>query len=169
MPMLGNKLDKHIRIAMAFSAIAFGGTAVAQEKTTINFLSAQRDEVIQPVIEGFEAANPGIEVIHQSVPFNDLNAATESRIGQGDTSIDVLHADTPRIPAFASQGYLLKLDDRREAIEAAVPNPVDIEQVSHDGSIYAYPQWTSTQMLYFNRAVLEEAGWRCRAMIPQRV
>ncbi|WP_226781387.1 ABC transporter substrate-binding protein [Oceaniglobus trochenteri] len=138
--------------------LAAGTAATAQDKTTINFLSAQRDEVIQPMIEGFEKAHPDIEVIHQSVPFNDLNAATESRIGQGDTSIDVLHADTPRIPAFASQGYLLNLDDRRDVIEAAVPNAVDIEQVSYDGSIYAYPQWTSTQMMYFNRKILEDAG-----------
>ena len=148
---------RHILLASA-GLMAASQAAMAQEKTTINFLSAQRDEVVQPMIEGFEAAYPDIEVVHQSVPFNDLNAATESRIGQGDTSIDVIHADTPRVPAFASQGYLLNLDDRRDAIEAAVPNAVDIEQVSYDGSIYAYPQWTSTQLMYFNRDLLEAAG-----------
>src|SRR4029079_2147125 len=75
-----------------------------------------------------------------------------------DTSIDLIHADTPRIPAFASKGYLLKLDDQRDAIEKAVPNPVDIEQVTYDGSLYAYPMWTSTQLLFYNKDLLEKAG-----------
>ena len=142
----------------ALTIAAGAGTALAQEETTLNFLSAQQDNVVKPMIDAFEAANPGIKVVHQSVPFNDLNAAVESRIGQGDTSIDVIHADTPRVPAFAAAGYLLKLDDRRDEITKAVPNPVDIEQVSWDGSIYAYPMWTSTQLLYYNKDLLKKAG-----------
>ena len=138
-------------IATAF--LAFSG--VAQAQTTINFLSAEKDATFAPVIASFEKLHPDIKVVHQTVPFDDLNAAIESRVGQGDTSIDVIAADTPRIPAFASKGYLLNLDDRADDITAAVPNPVDIEQVSYDGSIYAYPMWTSTQLLFFNRDMLK--------------
>ena len=140
------------------AALSLMGTAFAQEATTLNFLSAQQENVVQPMIDAFQAANPDIKIVHQSVPFNDLNAATESRIGQGDTSIDLIHADTPRVPAFASKEYLLNLDDHRAEIEAAVPNAVDIEQVSWDGSLYAYPMWTSTQLLFYNKDLLEKAG-----------
>lgn len=133
-------------------------SAAAGAQTTINFLSAQNDDVFAPVIEAFEAANPEYRVVHQSVPFNDLNTAVESRVGSGDSSIDVYAADTPRVPAFASKGYLVNLDDEAEAIEAAVPNPVEIDLVSHDGSIFAYPMWTSSQLLYFNRELLDAAG-----------
>ncbi len=140
------------------AALTLAGAAFGQDVTTLNFLSSQQDNVVAPMIEAFEKANPDIKVVHQSVPFNDLNAAVESRIGQGDTSIDLIHADTPRIPAFASKGYLLKLDDQRDAIEKAVPNKVDIEQVSYDGSLYAYPMWTSTQLLFYNKDLLEKAG-----------
>lgn len=151
-------MTKARSVAGAFlAAFALAGPAGAQE-TTLNFLSAQQDNVVQPMIDAFEAANPDIKVVHQSVPFNDLNAATESRIGQGDTSIDLIHADTPRVPAFASKEYLLNLDDRRAEIEAAVPNPVDIEQVSWNGGLYAYPMWTSTQLLFYNKDLLEQAG-----------
>ena len=152
-------MNRAAPLAGAFlAALALAGTASAQEVTTLNFLSAQQDNVVQPMIQAFEAKNPDIKVVHQSVPFNDLNAATESRIGQGDTSIDLIHADTPRVPAFASKQYLLNLDDRRAEIEAAVPNPVDIEQVSWNGSLYAYPMWTSTQLLFYNKDLLEKAG-----------
>ena len=152
-------MKRMIGIALASLAglMAVAGGAQA-DQTTLNFLSAQKDSIVAPMIEGFEKKYPDIRVVHQSVPFNDLNAAVESRIAQGDTSIDLVHADTPRIPAFASQGYLLKLDDRRAAIEKAVPNKVDLEQVSWDGSIYAYPMWTSTQLLYYNKDLLKKAG-----------
>ncbi|MBY5760250.1 sugar ABC transporter substrate-binding protein [Rhizobium leguminosarum] len=142
---------------VGLAALITAGSALAQQ-TTITLLTAERDETMQPVIQGFEKLHPDIKVIHQSVPFNDLNAAIESRIGQGDTSIDVIAADTPRIPAFASKGYLKDLSDRSDEIKAGAPNPVDLEQVSYDGKIYAYPMWTSTQMLYFNRALLKKAG-----------
>ena len=140
-------------VVLGTALLALSGAAQAQ--TTINFLSAEKDATFAPVIEAFEKLHPEIDVVHQTVPFDDLNAAIESRIGQGDTSIDVIAADTPRIPAFASKGYLLNLDDRADEITTAVPNPVDIEQVSYDGSIYAYPMWTSTQLLFFNRDMLE--------------
>lgn len=130
----------------------------ASAQTTINFLSAQNDDVFAPVIAAFEAAHPEYRVVHQSVPFNDLNTAVESRVGSGDSSIDVYAADTPRVPAFASKGYLLNLDDEAEAIKAAVPNPVEIDLVSHGGSVFAYPMWTSSQLLYFNRDLLDAAG-----------
>ena len=139
---------------LAVTMLTFSGAVQAQQ-TTINFLSAERETTFAPVIESFEKLHPDIKVVHQSVPFDDLNAAMESRIGQGDTSIDVIAADTPRIPAFASKGYFLNLDDRADAITEAVPNPVDLEQVSYNGSIFAYPMWTSTQLLFFNRDLLK--------------
>jgi len=143
-----------------FSAatLILAGAAQAQEKTTITFLSAEYDATFKPVIDAFEKLHPDIKVVHQSVPFNDLNAAIESRVGQGDSSIDVIEADTPRISAFASKNYLLDVSDRADAIKAANPNPTDFEQVSYNGKVYAYPMWTSTQLLFYNRKLVKAAG-----------
>jgi multiple sugar transport system substrate-binding protein len=145
-------------VAIRVAAVAALACNMASAQTTINFLSAQNNDVFAPVIEAFEAAHPEYRVVHQSVPFNDLNTAVETRVGSGDSSIDVYAADTPRVPAFATKGYLLNLDDEVEAIEAAVPNPIEIDLVSHGGSVYAYPMWTSSQLLYFNRSLLDAAG-----------
>ncbi|MEY2537988.1 MAG: multiple sugar transport system substrate-binding protein [Verrucomicrobiota bacterium] len=151
------KQKKLSGVVFGLATLMIAGAAQA-EQTIITFVSAQNDATFKPLVEGFEKLHPDIKVIHQSVPFNDLNAAVQSRIGKGDTSIDVIAADTPRIPAFASKGYLMELSDRADKIKSAVPNPVDIEQVSNDGRIYAYPMWTSTQLLFFNRALLKKAG-----------
>ncbi len=148
-------ITRGIAAALLTAASVVSSGATQAQQTTINFLSAERDATFKPLLESFEKLHPDIKVVYQSVPFDDLNAAIESRIGKGDTSIDVIAADTPRIPAFASKGYLLNLDDRRAEITAAVPNPVDIEQVSYNGKLFAYPMWTSTQLLFYNRDMLK--------------
>ena len=140
----------------------------AQDVTTLNFLSAQQDNVVQPMIEAFEKRkNPDIKVVHQSVPFNDLNTATESRIGQGDTSIDLVHADTPRMPGLRLEGYLLKLDDRRARHRGGGAERGRHRAGELDGSLYAYPMWTSTQLLFYNKDLLEKAGVEPPSTDPQ--
>jgi len=128
------------------------------QQVTLTFLAADSYDNFRPVIEGFEQLHPEIRIIYQSVPFNDLNAAVEARIARGDASVDVIAVDTPRIPAYAHKQYLLNLEDRAQLIRQTFSNPVDIEHVSYQGGIYAYPMWTSTQQLFYNRALLDAAG-----------
>jgi len=154
---LGTRSITTIAVSVLIGMAGAAGSASAAT-TTVNFISAQNDDVFEPVIAAFEAANPDIDVVHQTVPFDDLNTAVETRIGAGDGSIDVYAADTPRIPAFAAKGYLENLDDARARIETVADNAVEVDLVSHDGSIWAYPMWTSTQLFYFNRDLLEQAG-----------
>ncbi|MFA1675368.1 extracellular solute-binding protein, partial [Rhizobium mongolense] len=139
------------------ATLILAGAAQAQEKTTITFL-ADEEAPFKPAIEAFEKLHPDIEIVFQIVPWNDLNPAVESRVGQGDTTIDLILTDTPRIPAFASKGYLLDVSERADAIKAANPTPVDLEQVSYNGKVYAYPMWTSTQLLFYNRKLLKSAS-----------
>lgn len=148
---------RRILAAAAIAGALVSGSPLAQQ-STVNFLGSAPDAVFAPVIKAFMAANPSITVKYQSVPFEDLNAAIEARIGQNDSSIDVFQADSPRIPAFAQRGYMRDLGALRARIEAAVPSRSEIEQVSHGGKIYAFPMWTSTQLLFYNRDLLAKAG-----------
>ncbi len=149
---------RHCRsLAFAVCAAFAAGSAAAQQ-TTVNFLGEALPEVFAPVIAAFEKANPDIKVQYQQIPFEDLNAAIQARVGQGDSSIDVFEADTPRIPAFASKGYLRELEFLRPKIEAAVPSKIAINEVSYKGKIYAFPMWNATQMIFYNRDLLKKAG-----------
>ncbi|WP_319531321.1 sugar ABC transporter substrate-binding protein [uncultured Cohaesibacter sp.] len=124
----------------------------------VNFLSANQPENYSALIPAFEAANPDIKINFTRLPFDELNAAIEARVGGGDETIDIFEADTPRIPALASRGYLTELESYRSQIEGIARSPVDVEQVSYDGKIYAFPLWNSTQLLYYNRDLLKKAG-----------
>ncbi len=146
-------------LSLAFCALVclFASQARAGQ-TTVNFLGEALPEIFAPVIEAFEKANPDIKIQYQQVPFEDLNAAIQSRVGQGDSSIDVFEADTPRIPAFASKGYLKELEFLRPQILAAVPSETAINEVSYKGKLYAFPMWNATQMLFYNRDLLKKAN-----------
>ena len=124
---------------------------------TLNFLFTQPAETWDAVIAAFEKQNPTIKVARQQVPFDALNAAVQSRIGQKDSSIDVFGCDEPRVPAFSRRGYLVDLSDRRPAFEQAVSKEA-IDAVSAAGKIWSFPLWTSTQVLFYNKDLLAKAG-----------
>lgn len=156
------------KTALALSGCLFaslvGGGAQAQA-VTLNFLAAERPDVVAPVIEAFQKANPDIRVAYTQVPFDNLNAQVQARIGARDPGIDVYGADTPRIPAFASRGFLLDLEPYRAEIEK-VSNGTAVNAVSYDGKIWAFPMWTSTQLLFYNRDLLQKAGIEAPSATP---
>ena len=149
---------------LAVMLVALGATAAAlhaapsrAEDVTINFLHAQNERTYGPVIEAFEKANPGIKVREQRVPFDQLNAQVQARIGAGDDSIDLYGVDEPRVPALAKRGLLMDLSAQKNlVVEKTTPEAV--AATSTDGKLYALPQWTSTQLLFYNKDLLAKAG-----------
>ncbi len=134
------------------------GAAFAEDKV-LTFLAEHGPAVVGPVIAAFEAENPGVKVQMERVPFADLAAAIEARIGGGDTKIDIIAADTPRVPFMAKSGQIKPLDEAlAETIKKTIPNATEIESVSYEGKLHSYPLWSSTNMLFYNRAALEAAG-----------
>lgn len=143
-------------VALAATTTAF--TANAQD-VELTFLSSDGEEVLAPVIAAFEAANPGVTVRVERVPFADLAATIDARIGTGETEIDIVAADTPRVPYMVFRNQLAPLDESVVSqIEALGLNEADLESISHEGVIHSYPLWSSTNLLFYNRAALERAG-----------
>jgi multiple sugar transport system substrate-binding protein len=132
-------------------------SSTAQAQTVINFLTAEEPETFAAVIEAFQQAHPEYTVEHTSVPFENMNQQIEARIGGQDPGIDVYLVDTPRVPAYVSRGYLLELEDMREAVEA-VTNETARAVLEADGTLYALPLWTSTQLMFYNKDLLDAAG-----------
>jgi len=143
-------------LLLATSMIAASGAAFA-EQVTLNFLTAEKDETVAPVIAGFEKLHPDIKVVHTTVPFDSMNATIEARVGGQDSSIDVFLVDSPRVPAMANRGYLMNLNEFRDAADK-VSNDVAMGVVSWKGDMYALPLWTSTQLMYYNKDLLDKAG-----------
>ncbi|MFB9262729.1 ABC transporter substrate-binding protein [Bradyrhizobium erythrophlei] len=123
----------------------------------IGFLSSQKPGAFDAVIAAFEKANPGIKVQSQNVPFDQLNAQIQARLGAGDTSVDVYTVDEPRVPAYAHKGFLTDLTATRAEIEAASA-PAAIKGTAFRDKLWTLPFWTTSQFLYYNADLLKKAG-----------
>lgn len=168
-PRFGSRrvLDGRTRLIPLLLATAVAGAALAAcggddaggdgGTTTLTFINAQDPGTFDKVIASFEKANPTIKIEQQVVPFDDLNSTVQSRLGSKDPSIDLYDVDEPRLAAFAARGFLAELGDLREQAQGKI-DPAALEVTSHDGKQYAMPRWTSTQLLFYNRAVLTQAG-----------
>ncbi|MBR0796047.1 sugar ABC transporter substrate-binding protein [Bradyrhizobium jicamae] len=130
--------------------------AHAQE-ARIGFLSSQKAGAFDAVIAAFEAANPGIKVQAQNVPFDQLNAQIQARLGAGDTSVDVFTVDEPRVPAYAQKGFLADLTAMRGEIETAV-TPASLVGSSFKDKLWSFPFWTTSQFLFYNKDLLKKAN-----------
>lgn len=129
----------------------------APEPVTISFLGFYGAEGVAPLIAAFEAENPSIKVEYESVPFGELNQVIQSRLENGGDSPDVYIADQPRVAALANQGFLLDLSD---AVDGPGAGWVDTALTAStvDGALMALPLNTSTQILYYNKSLLDQAG-----------
>ncbi len=127
------------------------------DPVTINFLTAEKPETFAPVIAQFEKENPDIKVNFETVPFDSMVPTIEARIGGHDSSIDVFLVDTPRVPAMANSGYLLKINQEKDKVKAVASEEAQ-GVLTYKGDLYALPFWTSTQLMYYNTDLLDKAG-----------
>jgi multiple sugar transport system substrate-binding protein len=134
-----------------------GGGAGSSTKATLTFVNAQDPGTFDKVIAGFKKQNPGITIKQQVVPFDDLNTTVQSRLQAKDSGIDLYDVDEPRLAAFASRGYLADLSDLGKKANGTI-DPKALEATQYDGKQYAMPRWTSTQLLFYNKALLKKAG-----------
>lgn len=147
---------------MAFAAVGLAACgsdedSAASGPATISFLGFYGAESVAPLISAFEAENPAITVVYESVPFGELNALIQSRLDDGGDSPDVYIADQPRVAALANQGFLLDVTD---AVGDASADWVETALTAStvDGALMALPLNTSTQILYYNKSLLDQAG-----------
>lgn len=135
------------------------------EQVVLTFVGPETPESMAPVIEAFEAVNPTITVEYESVPFNDLNSILQTRVGAGDADPDVFTADQPRIAALVDRGLLLDITDQVGDISDVVIGS-SIEASTVNDRLYALPISTSTQLLYYNKSLLDAASLDAPSMDP---
>ncbi|WP_189227695.1 sugar ABC transporter substrate-binding protein [Saccharothrix coeruleofusca] len=148
-------------LAAVVAAVLPGGCGAGASDgdgtTTLTFVNAQDQGTFDQVIAGFERANPGIRIRQEVVPFDDLNSAVQYRLLSEDPGVDLFDVDAPRLAAFAARGFLVDLGELGERARGRV-DPEALAGTTYRGRQYALPRWTSTQLLYYNRGLLDKAG-----------
>ena len=170
------KLNHHIRgrtglarVSVALAALLGGGgivavstsgTATAATKhkiQTVVFWNAYNDVTETPVMNGivipaFEAQNPGIKVIDDTLPYNGmLNKFIASSAAGHPPSL--MRSDIAWVPQLASEGVLLETSKQKwfaAMKKAAFPGPLSTNLYKH--GYYGIPLDTNTQVLFWNKA-----------------
>ncbi|MAS33792.1 MAG: hypothetical protein CL610_07285 [Anaerolineaceae bacterium] len=131
----------------------------AQEPTTITWLTlSEWGGNVEDVVAAFEADHPEINVELEQVPFNALFEQIQVRFGAGSTEPDVISVDVPLVAGYAVRNWLLPLDDAFTEEERADWLNAAVEAGSYNGELLAAPISTSTQLLFYNADIFEQAG-----------
>ncbi|MGW1681259.1 ABC transporter substrate-binding protein [Saccharopolyspora sp. NPDC002376] len=126
-------------------------------RTAIRFLGPEEAETFQPVINGFQRANPDLRVEYTPVPPDQLNDVLQLRLSAKDSAIDVYCVDQPRVPALTARGFLTDLSEIAPRARATVTEE-QYEVSSWADRLRCLPVWTSTQYLFYNADLLKNAG-----------
>lgn len=103
-------------------------------------------------------AETGIEVEFQAIPHANMRQQFLTDAIAGAGSIDVFTIDQPWLPEFASQGYLVPLDDVVSEEDRADFLPHTLDTVSYDGGLYGLPYMVHNTVLYYRTDLFEAAG-----------
>ncbi len=122
---------------------------------------------MQPVIDAFEKAHPTIKVDYQSVPFDSLNSTIDARVANKGGDPDIYWADQPRVSALAARG-------EAEDLTAVFSNTKDkFDPTAYDAGVFQDKLWAlpianSTQLLYYNKSLLQKAGLQAPSPSPDQ-
>lgn len=131
------------------------------------FLSSEgtspREVVLNELISEFEADNPGVDVVIEAQPFEELESKYMSASQRGQAP-DVIWARDTFLYLLEDAGTLLDLDEHlsTEFTGEALPDMFEVftEKAVFDGSRVALPIWpTPAQVLFYRQDVLEAAGY----------
>ncbi|PJJ65637.1 ABC transporter substrate-binding protein [Compostimonas suwonensis] len=132
--------------------------------TTINYWSwdgAPGQDLVEPIIESFEAENPDIEVNYTEIPQTDYKAKAAQSLGAGE-DIDVLTVQ-PGAWSGEVEDYLLPVsdwpvDDDLES-EFTAQSVEQAKRLFSDGELYAVPVYSTGSVVgVYNADILSGLG-----------
>jgi multiple sugar transport system substrate-binding protein len=153
-------------IGITLALALFGTLVLAQTQLTVFIGGQQRPDVIGPLLEEFNAANPDIVATYEvggatsDIQQQYLNTVLTSRSGD----LDVFLIDVVRPATYAASGWAEPLNQFFESDEAMMeyledflPGPIEANLI--DGTLYALPAFTDAQFLYYRSDLLEAYGF----------
>lgn len=113
------------------------------------------EEALKQLVADFEEQNPDIDVHLETAPYDQFFSRLRTQVA-GGTAPDVWLSDGVLVQEFAERGALRDLTPYVESIDQDDYLGLDIS--ARDGRTYGFPQGIQTPVLFYNKAMLEEAG-----------
>jgi ABC-type glycerol-3-phosphate transport system substrate-binding protein len=139
-----------------------GGSRAAGEQTLV-WLSQgpgetpQWEGLTKSILERYYQ-DTGVRVRGEFYTFGDLFQVIEVKIASGSKDYDVISVDVPMVAGYVNRGYLESMDRFFTGEEKSQFIPSALAAGSWDGVFYAPPMNTSSQLLWYNKGLLDQAG-----------
>jgi multiple sugar transport system substrate-binding protein len=139
-------------------AVLLGSAASAESLKLVEVItSPERTEVLQGMVDAFEAANPGVDVEIVSVPWGQAFETVATMIAGGDIP-DVIEMPDTWQALYADQ--LMPLDERVAGWEhgaTLTQKTLDMGKLAN-GKITMIPYGFYLRAMFYNKKLLAEAG-----------
>ncbi len=154
-------------MVLALSACGSSGqeeenaTAAGQEGVvTIKLMMSQTQEPgVSAAVEAFNKAYEGKYVCEADyLAFDNVFETLEILMSSQSSEYDLFAADGPNIAAYAERGYLTPLTDYVTDEEFAMFTKPMQDEMTYNGEIYGLAMGDSSLVMYYNTALLEQAG-----------
>ena len=132
----------------------------ADEPVTIKLMMSQTQQPgVSVAVEAFNKAYEGKIVCEADyLAFDNVFETLEILMSSQSSEYDLFAADGPNIAAYATRGYLTPLTDYITDEEFAMFTAPMQAEVTFNGEIYGAAMGDSSLVMYYNTALLEEAG-----------
>ncbi len=139
---------------------AFASSSKVVHLTYWNMWSGIWTQVVQKMVNQFNATHPDIQVQMLSVPSSNGEQKLLTSIAAGDPP-DVFTEWNPYVAAMAQQNALMNLNKFMVGKYAGLKHwfyPVASRWGTYKGQMYAMPWTMNTFLLYYNKTMMKDAG-----------
>lgn len=135
-----------------------GTQDVTEEETEEIVWMVLSDWPTEEFLSEFNKDHPDIKVVVEKFGFNELMQQIQIRMGAKSDAMDVISVDGPLVASYAYRNWLEPLDGVFSKDEMNNWLDSSLKAGIYNDTLYAAPQSTSTQLLYYNKDMFEENG-----------
>ena len=146
------KLTSVFKILLVFIFTICGRSLSAEELVFWNFWEPRH---IQPIIEKFEAENPGVKIKNEQLTWNNGLDKIVISIANNRTP-DICEMGSTWMGKFMSEGALL---DMTEELAPLKDKYIMWEPVQMNGRLYGMPWLAGTRVMFYNKELVARAGF----------
>lgn len=148
-------LVRYVVLSMFIATVCVAPLARGSETITVLYIFDQpwKDQAAR------FTEQTGIGVNYVDVPFPQLRDVMVVAFAAGSSEYDVIHVHDQWVREFADNGWLTPLDELVEPEFWEQFPPRAVEAMTVDGHIYGIPRYFWLWQFYYNKRMLEEAGY----------
>lgn len=149
--------------AASEAASGSGSTASGEtaEPVTLEFwtiaLQPTFTDFLNGLIDKYEAENPGVTINWVDLPYDSIQQKLVTATA-GGTSPDVVNLNTQMTLTLAGKGALVDLEKEATEEQKSVYVPSLYDSARIGDSVYAFPWYASPNIMFYNKALFEQAG-----------